>query len=60
MVEELFFKIYEVRIVKKHSNLEHTVVNDIHDYLKDFQEKPSSPQDKLNWLFDVFDVDKKE
>ena len=41
MVEETFFKIYEVRIVMKHSNLEHTGVNDLHEYLKAFRAKTS-------------------
>jgi hypothetical protein len=57
MVEELFFKIYEVRIVMKHSNLEHTGVNDLHEYMKATKRKTSSPEDKLNWVFDVFNVD---
>ena len=60
MVQELFFKIYEVRIVMKHSNLDHTGVNDLHEYLKAAKGKTSSPQDKLDWVFDVFDVEKKE
>ena len=58
MVEEMFFKIYKLRKVMKHSNLDHTGVNDLHLYFKAFQEKTSSPQDKLNWVFDVFNVDK--
>ena len=60
MIEELFFKIYKLRIVLKHSNFEHTGLNDLYDYLHATQDKTTSPEDKLNWVFDVFDKDGKE
>ena len=56
MVEETFFKIYKQQIFLKHSNPEHSGLMDIYGYMQATQEqKTYSPEDKLNWIFAIFD-----
>ena len=57
MVEDVFFKIYSLRLHLKHDNWDHTGVHDIHQYLKATNEKTTSPEKKLNWVLNVFNVD---
>ena len=59
MAEEVFFKIYQLRKILKHSNLDlMDGFMDLYEYLQATKEDATySPEDKLKWIFDVFDKD---